>query len=58
MWTGVVQKNHHMLKPPHVWIQTVHQTLRGFRSLGSFCTTGWFNCTTSLILLLNSTVFL
>ena len=53
----VVQKNHHLLKPPHVWIQTSHQTLGGFSSWWFFCRTRWSNCTTSLILSSNQTAF-
>ena len=36
----VVQKNHHLLKPPHVQIQTTHYALGGFAVGGSFTQQG------------------
>ena len=36
----VMQKNHHLLKPPHVQIQTTHYALGGFAVGGSFTQQG------------------
>ena len=48
-----MQKKQHLLKPPHVWIQTSHQTSGRFSSPWFFCTTRWSYCTPNFVVQLN-----